>query len=251
MAAIGIENYGWDMEIYASLSFLPKCGRYGDIAARLKTDCVFCADRAADTAAVASFGVYYDLFICGTVSYGAELADAHALPAAVALVRIDYGDIFRPVHNWDSLRHRAAHGKAIRAVAVANSSNKGCMKSPDTVTKTFLLMAAQSGNSLVFAERLESGRIRALKKAVVEAAEDLAESSAVRCDTDAVAVTFLAAECDVPADGGDTNNRVHETEDLLDILNRNDLSVMDLLHFSADEPSEDGLDEPRSLWEFV
>jgi len=250
MAAIGIENYGWDMEIYASLSFLPKCGRYGDIAARLKTDCVFCADRAADTAAVASFGVYYGLFICGAVSYGAELADAHALPAAVALVRIDYGDIFRPVHNWDSLRHCAAHGKAIRAVAVAHSSDEGRVKGPNAVTKTFPLMVSQGGNGLVFGEPFESARIGALKKAAVEALNDLAEFSAIRLDADAVAVAFLAAERDVPAEAGNANNRVYKTKDLLDVLNRHDLSEMDLLHLSADKPTDNGTYEIRSLLEF-
>jgi len=106
-------------------SFLPKRSRNGDVAARLNSDCIFCANGAADTAAVAPPGVYHGLFVCSAVSYGAELADAHALPAAVALAGIDSGDVFRPVHNRDSLRHRAAHGNAVRAVAVAHSRDKG------------------------------------------------------------------------------------------------------------------------------
>lgn len=97
-------------------------------------------------------------------------------------------------------------------------------------------MVAQGGNSFVFAERLESGRIRAIEETAVEAADDLTEFSAVRCDADAVAVTFFAAERDVAADAGHTNNGIHETEYLFDVLNRHDLAVMDLLHFSADEP---------------
>lgn len=91
-------------------SFLPKRSCCRDVAAWLKCDCIFGADGAADSAAVTSFGVYHSLLICCAISYGAELADAHALPAAVALVRIDSGDVFGPVHNGDSLGDRAAHG---------------------------------------------------------------------------------------------------------------------------------------------
>jgi len=71
--------------------------------------------------------------------------------------------------------------------------------------------------------------------------------TAVRREADAVAVTFLAAERDVAADAGNTDDGVHETEDLLDVLDRHDLAVMDFLHFSADEPSDDGPYEVRGL----
>jgi len=71
------------------------------------------------------------------------------------------------------------------------------VKGPNAVTKTFPLMAAQSRNRFVFAELFESVCIGALKKAAVKAADDFAESSAVRCDTNPIAVTFLATECDV------------------------------------------------------
>lgn len=236
--------------IFLRNSFLPKCGRCGDFAARFETDCIFGADGAADSTAVAPFGVYHGLFIRCAVSYGAELADAHALPAAVATVGIDSGDVFRPVHNGESLRHRAAHGKAIRAVAVAHARDKGRIKGPDAVTKAFPLMVSEGGNGLVFGERLECVRIGAAKKAAVEAADDLAVFSEVRLEAYAVAVAFLAAECDVTADAGDANNRVYKTEDLLDVLDWHDLSEMDLFHSSADESSDNGLYDVRRLLEF-
>jgi len=231
-------------------SFLPKFSRYRDVTACLKADRILCADGAADTASVASPLVYHGLFICSAVSYGTKLADAHALPAAVALAGIDSGDIFGTEHNGNSLCHRAAHSQAIRAVAVAHSRDEGGVKGPNAVTKTFLLVAAQGGNGLVFAELLETVRIGAIKKAAVKAGDDLAEFPAVWCEADAVAVTFFAAERNVAAEAGDTNNGIHKAEDLLDVLDRHDLPIMDLLHLSADKPSDDGPYEARSLLEF-
>jgi len=118
------------------------------------------------------------------------------------------------------------------------------------VAQAFLLVVSQSGEGLVFAEHLEPGRIGAVEEAVVEAADDLAEFSAVRCDADAVAVAFLAAERDVPADAGNADDGVHKTEDLLDVLDWHDLAEMDLLHLSADEPCDDTPYEARGLLEF-
>lgn len=118
------------------------------------------------------------------------------------------------------------------------------------MTKTFPLMVSEGGNGLVFGELFESVCIGSIKKAVVEAADDLAVSSEVRFEADAVAVAFLAAERDVPAEAGDANNRVYKTEDLLDVLNRHDLTEMDLLHLSADESSDNVPYEVRRLLEF-
>jgi len=61
------------------------------------------------------------------------------------------------------------------------------------VTKTFPLMAAQSRNGLFFAERPESVSIWALRETVIEAPNDFAEFSAVRCEVDSVAVDCSAA----------------------------------------------------------
>ena len=104
--------YNRDGAIHRTLR-LPKRSRCRDVTACIETDRIFGADGAADTTAIALPLVYHGLFVCSAIRYGAELADAHALPAAVALAGIDRGNILCPEHNGNSLCHRAAHGQAL------------------------------------------------------------------------------------------------------------------------------------------
>ena len=88
------------------------CGN-GYTGAFFEPDCIFPACRAADPAAVTPPLVNDYLFVRGTVCDGAELAEAHTVPAASALFRKDFADIFGPEHNGYRVRDGGTHGEAV------------------------------------------------------------------------------------------------------------------------------------------
>ena len=212
---------------------------------------VLWADRAAYPAPVAPSLIDDDLSVRDAIRYGAELADTHTLSAAVTLVRINRSNILCTEHNRNSLCHGATHGQAVRAIAIAYSPDEGSVEGPYAVAKTVLFMTAQSSDGLVFAERLKSGCIRPIEKAFVKTTDDFTESSTVWCQTNPITVTFFSAECDVAADAGQTDNGVYKAENMLDILDRHYLPIMDFLHPSGDNPSEHAPYESWSLFKLI
>jgi hypothetical protein len=109
----------------------------------LKTDRILPARRPADPAPVAPLLVYDGLLARGAVGDGAELAKAHAFPAASARFRVNRGNIFRPEHDGDCVGYRGTHGHAVRTVAVADSADEGRVKGPDGMTEAFGFMGPE------------------------------------------------------------------------------------------------------------
>jgi len=209
------------------------------------------ADRAADAAAIA-FGLVNDNFIvCRAVGYCAELAETHALSATVAKVGVNGSNVLGPEHNGDLVCYGAAHREAVNLVAVAYSGDEWCAEGPYGVAESLFFMASEISDCLFFCERFEAGGIRPVEKAIVEAANDSAESSTIGGETEAVTVTFFRAESDVAAKAGDTDNGVYKAEDALDILDGYDLAKMVFLHPSGDNPSDDGPYDGRRLCKLV
>jgi len=173
------------------------------------------------------------------------------LPAAVAEVGVNGSNILGPEHNWNLVFYGAAHREAVNLVAVAYSGDEGSAEGPYGVAESFLFVASEISDCLFFCERFEAGCIRPGEKAVVEAANDLAESSTIGGEAEAVTVTFFRAESDVAAKAGDTDNGVYKAEDALDILDGYDLAKMVFLHPSGDNPSGDGPYDGRRLCKLV
>jgi hypothetical protein len=113
---------------------LPETGRRRHLAAVFQPDRIPVATGAADPAAVTPLLVNLHLLIRRTVGDGSKLAYTHALTASFTLFGIDGGYIFRPKHDGKVVCYRAAHGQAIRPVAIADPPDKGRLKSPDGMT---------------------------------------------------------------------------------------------------------------------
>jgi hypothetical protein len=214
-------------------------------------DSVLLANRAADSAAIAS-GLVDDNFIVGrTVGYGAELAETHALPAAVAKVGVNGSNILGPEHNGNLVCYGASHREAVGAIAVAYSGDEWCAEGPYGVAEALLFVASEISDCLFLCERFKGGGVRPAEKAVVDASNDSAEFSTIGAETEAVTVTLFPAESDVAAKAGDTDNGVYKAEDALDILDGHDLAEMVLFHPSSDNPPGDGPYDGRRLCKLV
>lgn len=209
------------------------------------------ADRAADAAAIASGLVDDNFIVCRAVGYSAELAETHTLPAADAAVGVNGSNILGPEHKGHLVCYGAAHRKAVNPVAVAYSGDEWCAEGPYGVAEALLFVASEISDCLFFCERFEAGGIRPAEKAIVEAANDLAEYSTIGGETEAVTVTLFRAESDVAAKAGDTDNGVYKAEDALDVLDGYDLAKMVFLHPSGDKPFDDGPYDGRRLCKLV
>ena len=95
------------------------------------------------------------------------------------------------------MRHGCPHCKAIGAVTVAYCGDEGCLKCPDTVTKALLLMFVKGRHGFILGEKLIFGGIRAIEKALINAAHDLGKPSSVRSHAHDIAVSFLFSEGDL------------------------------------------------------
>jgi len=72
----------------------PKVCRHRRFYTFFKTNCVLLADRTADPTPVTTPLIDGGFLVRCAIRYGAELADTHALPAAIAQIRIDNSHIF-------------------------------------------------------------------------------------------------------------------------------------------------------------
>ena len=185
---------------------LPELGGDRDGGAGAEADGVLGADGAADATAITASGIDGNLMIGGAVGDGPELAETHTLPTARTGIGIHLADIFGAEHDRDGVGDRAAHGQAVRTVAVADAGNERRTKGPDGMAEAFAFVIAQRRDCLGFAEFLCVRCVGPGEKTLVEVSDDFVETATVGSQRDPIAVTFLLAQRNVPADAGHTND---------------------------------------------
>ena len=183
--------------------------------------------------------------IGGAVGNRPELADAHTLATALAGIGIDHAYVFGAEHHRHRVCHRAAHGQAIGAIAVADARDKRRPEGPHGMTKAFPFVIAQRRERLFGTDPLQIGRVRPGQEAPIDTAQDFVEPTAVGLQGDPVAVTLLLAQRNVSTDTADAHDRTDHAEDPFHVFDRQDLAVMQLLHAGRDEFTEDTTHQSR------
>ena len=108
------------------------------------------ATGTADSAAIASSWVYYHFIVGDAVPHSPELAATQTLATSIARIRLDLSDILCAEHHWEALSDGCPHCPAVRPVAVADASDEGGHKSPNGMTKPFLLQFSETGKGFLF-----------------------------------------------------------------------------------------------------
>ena len=186
---------------------------------------------------------------CGRiVADRAKLAYGQARAAPHACVGGYLGDILGTEHKRDAVRH-GAHCEAFGPAAIAYGGDKGRFEGPDGVAESFLLMSAESGDSIIFCQKFIAGSIGAIDKTIVDTPHDLGEPASAGAEADGIAVALVLSQCDMAAEAGDPYYGIDQAEDLFDIFDRDDLAEMVLLHLSRNDAAHDVFHKPRCLSE--